>query len=113
MAAPTEKELNDALERIRGDISSLTDSVKGLMADSDGIKSALKSKANAAAREAAHVGERVLNEATEFGAEALDAAHRQATQAVSSVEGQIRRNPMAAVLIAAGVGFAFALLSRK
>lgn len=113
MASPTEKELNDSLDRIRGDIAALTESVKTLMADSAGMKSALKSKVNATAREAASVGERVLSEAGEFGAEALEAAQKQATYAVSSVEGQIRANPFAAVLIAAGLGFALALLNRK
>jgi hypothetical protein len=31
MATPTEKELNDSLDRIRADIASLTDSVKTLV----------------------------------------------------------------------------------
>src|SRR6185312_3661598 len=100
MATTSEKELNDNLDRIRADIASLTDSVKTLMADSAGIQSALKSKVNATARQAANVGERMLHEAGEFGSEALDAAQKQATHAVSSVEGQIRQNPFAAVLIA-------------
>jgi ElaB/YqjD/DUF883 family membrane-anchored ribosome-binding protein len=113
MATPTEKEMNEALDKIRADIASLTDSVKGLIADSAGIQSALKGKVNATARQAANVGERVLSEAGEFGAEALEAAQKQATHAVSSIEGQIRQNPFAAVLIAAGIGFAFALINRK
>ena len=113
MATPTEKELSDNLEKIRADISSLTDSVKTLMSDSAGIQSALKSKVNATAKQAANVGERVLHEAGELGSEALEAAHKQATYAVNTVEGQIRQNPFAAVLIAAGVGFAFGLINRK
>ena len=113
MATPTEKELSDNLDRIRSDIAALTDSVKTLIADSAGIQSALKTKVNATAKQAANVGERMLNEASEFGAEALDAAQKQATHAVSTVEGQIRQNPFAAVLIAAGVGFAFGLINRK
>ncbi len=113
MATPTEKELNDNLDRIRADIASLTESVKTLVADSAGIQSALKSKVNATAKQAANVGERMLNEASEMGAEALKAAEKQATHAVSTVEGQIRQNPFAAVLIAAGIGFAFGLINRK
>ena len=42
MATPSEKELNDNLDKIRADIASLTDSVKTLMADSAGIDAALK-----------------------------------------------------------------------
>jgi len=113
MATPTDKEMSDSLDRIRADIASLTDSVKSLVADSAGIQSALKSKVSNTARSAANVGERVLSDAGDFGAEALEAAQRQATQAVTSVEGHIRQNPFAAVLIAAGVGFAVALLNRK
>ncbi len=113
MATPTEKELSDNLDKIRTDIASLTESVKTLMADSAGIQSALKAKVNATAKQAANVGERMLSEASDFGSEALDAAQKQATQAVSTVEGQIRQNPFAAVLIAAGIGFAFGLINRK
>jgi ElaB/YqjD/DUF883 family membrane-anchored ribosome-binding protein len=113
MASPTEKELSDNLDRIRADIAALTDSVKTLMADSAGIQSALKSKVNATAKQAANVGERMISEAGEFGSEALDVAQKQATQAVSTVESHIRQNPFAAVLIAVGVGLAFGLISRK
>ena len=113
MATPTEKELNESLDKIRADIASLTDSVKALMADSAGIQSALRDKMNNTARHAAGVGERMINEAGEFGAEALEIAQRQAGQAVDSVEGHIRQNPFAAVMIAAGVGFALGLLNRK
>ena len=113
MATPTEKELSDNLDKIRSDIASLTESVKTLVADSAGIQSALKSRVNATAKQAANVGERVLNEASEMGAEALDAAQKQATYAVNSVESHIRQNPFAAVLIAAGVGLAFGLITRK
>lgn len=113
MATPTDKELSDNLDKIRADIASLTDSVKMLMADSAGIQSALRDKMNNTARHAANVGERVLNEAGEFGAEALHMAQRQAGQAVDSVEGHIRQNPFAAVMIAAGVGFVLGLFNRK
>ncbi|HET7716781.1 MAG TPA: hypothetical protein VFK86_14240 [Bauldia sp.] len=113
MATPTEKELSDNLDKIRADIASLTESVKTLVADSAGIQSALKSKVNATAKQAAHVGERVLNEASEMGADALHAAQKQAGEALNTVEGQIRANPFAAVLIAAGIGFAFGLFNRK
>jgi ElaB/YqjD/DUF883 family membrane-anchored ribosome-binding protein len=113
MATPTEKELTDSLDKIRSDISSLTDSVKSLVAESAGIQSALKSKVNATAKQAVNAGERALHHAEEMGAEALDVAQRQAMHAVNTVEGQIRHNPFAAVLIAAGVGFAFGLINRK
>ncbi|MCB1500619.1 MAG: hypothetical protein R3F59_28585 [Myxococcota bacterium] len=113
MATPTEKELSDNLEKIRADLASLTASVKALAAESAGIQSALKEKVTATARQAMNKGEQVLHQAEEMGSEALQAAHRQASQAVDTVEGQIRQNPFAAVLIAAGIGFAFGLINRK
>jgi len=111
--ATAEKELSESLDRIRADIASLTENMKTLMADSANMKSALKAKVDATAKQAAQVGERVLNEASEMGAEALQAAQKQASAAVSTVEGHIRQNPLAAVLIAAGIGFAFGLINRK
>ena len=81
MANPTDKEMSDSLDRIRSDIASLTDSVKTLMADSAGIQTALKSKVSSTARQAANMGERVISDAGDFGAEALEAAQRQATGA--------------------------------
>lgn len=113
MATPTEKELSDNLEKIRADLASLTASVKALAAESAGIQSALKTKMNATAKQAVDAGERMLHQAEAMGAEALDAAQRQAAHAVNTVEGQIRQNPFAAVLIAAGIGFAFGLINRK
>lgn len=113
MATPTDKELSESLDKIRGDIASLTESVKSLMADSAGIQSALKSKVNATAKQAANVGERMLNEAGEIGSDALEAAQKQATHAVDSIEGHIRQNPFVSVLIAAGIGFAFGIVNRK
>ena len=40
--ASTEKELTDHLERLRSDISSLTETVSQLVSDTAGIKSTLK-----------------------------------------------------------------------
>ncbi len=113
MATTSEKELNDNLDRIRSDIASLTESVRTLMADSAGIQSALKSKLNATAKNAATMGENLLHEAEEMGAEAFHAAQRQASMAVNTVEGQIKQNPLAAVVIALGVGFVLGLFNRK
>jgi len=113
MATPTEKELTDNLEKIRADIASLTASVKSLAAESAGIQTALKNKVSETAKQAMNTGERVLHHAEEMGSDALHAAQRQASQAVDTVEGQIRQNPFAAVLIAAGIGFAFGLINRK
>jgi len=113
MASTTEKDLNDHLERLRSDISSLTETVSQLVSDTAGIKSTLKRSATNAARHAAAFGEEVVHEASELGSEAMHAAARTANAAVSSVESQIERNPLTSVLVALGFGFAIGLMTRK
>src|SRR6185312_13889799 len=113
MATSSEKDLSDHLERIRADISSLSETVSTLVSDTAGIKSTLKRGATTAAKQAAAFGEEVIHEATEMGSEAMHAAARGANAAVSSVESQIERNPLTSVLIALGFGFAIGLMTRK
>jgi ElaB/YqjD/DUF883 family membrane-anchored ribosome-binding protein len=113
MATSSEKDLSDHLERIRADISSLSETVATLVSDTAGIKSTLKRGASNAAKQAAALGEEVIHEAQEFGSEAMHAAARSANAAVSSVESQIERNPITSVLIALGFGFAIGLMTRK
>jgi len=113
MATPAEDELSASLEKIRADLALLTDSVKVLVADSAEIQSVLKSRLTATAKQAAIVGERMLSEATGMGQDALEAAQAQASQAVTSLEGQIRQSPMSAVLVALGLGFFLGLINRK
>lgn len=113
MASTTEKDLSDHLERIRSDISSLSETVATLVSDTAGIKTTLKRTAGNAAKQAAAFGEEVMHEAHELGSEAMHAAARGANAAVSSVEAQIERNPITSVLVALGFGFAIGLLTRK
>lgn len=113
MASNTEKDLSDHLDRIRSDISSLSDTVASLVSDTAGIKSTLKRGASNAAKHAAALGEEMVHEASELGSEAMHAAARGANAAVSSVEAQIERNPLTSVLIALGFGFAIGLMTRK
>jgi ElaB/YqjD/DUF883 family membrane-anchored ribosome-binding protein len=113
MASNPEKELSDHLERIRADISSLSDTVATLVSDTAGIKSTLKRSATNAAKQAAALGEEVMHEAHELGSEAMHAAARGANAAVHSVESQIERNPLTSVLVALGFGFAIGLMTRK
>jgi ElaB/YqjD/DUF883 family membrane-anchored ribosome-binding protein len=113
MATSPEKDLSDHLERIRADISSLSETVATLVSDTAGIKSTLKRGATNAAKQAAAFGEDVIHEATEMGNDAMHAAARGANAAVQSVESQIERNPLTSVLIALGFGFAIGILTRK
>lgn len=106
MAASADKDLAEQIDIIRADIASLTKTVSQLVSDTAGIHASLKQRISNAARSA-------VNEAEKLGGEAMHAAARGATAAVTSVEAQIERNPLTAVLIALGLGVAIGLLSRK
>lgn len=113
MAARADEDPAVHLERIRADIAALSETVAQLVTDTAGIQATLKRRVNAAAKQAAQAGGDMLGEATALGEEAMEAAARGATAAVDTIETQIARNPLTAVLIALGFGFAVGLLSRK
>jgi len=115
MAASVEKDLAEHLDTIRADIASLTKSVSQLASDTAGIQASLRQRVRNAGRSGVGVGvgEDMLNEAEKLGGEAMHAAARGATAAVTGVETQIERNPLTAVLIALGFGIAIGFLSRK
>lgn len=56
---------------------------------------------------------RVSNEAIDASAQAVDAARAQFMSMEKDLERQIRTKPLQSVAIAAGIGFLFALLSRR
>jgi ElaB/YqjD/DUF883 family membrane-anchored ribosome-binding protein len=109
----TEKDLSEHLETIRKDIASLSETVSQLVSDTAGIQASLKRRVSTAAKQATNTGEQIVSEAAEMGSEALHAAARQANAAVGTVEREIARNPLTAVLIALGAGLALGLMSRK
>jgi ElaB/YqjD/DUF883 family membrane-anchored ribosome-binding protein len=111
--AATEKDFNDNLDKIRAEISALTDTVSKLVSDTAGMQAALKKKVNAAAKQATAMGEEFVSDAVDMGNDAIHAATRAAAGAIDNVEGQIARNPMTAVLVALGIGFAVGLVTRK
>ncbi len=113
MAARAEEDLAEHIERIRSDIAALTQTVSQLASDTAGIQATLRSRVNRAATQAAEGGGDSLGEASALGEEAVEAAARGATAAVDTIETQIARNPLTAVLIALGFGFAVGLMSRK
>jgi ElaB/YqjD/DUF883 family membrane-anchored ribosome-binding protein len=112
MADGANEDLSQHVDRIRTDIASLTETVRQLVSDTAGIQATLKQRVNSAARHAAQAGGDILGEASALGEEAVDAAARGATAAIDTIETQIARNPLTAVLIALGFGFAVGLLSR-
>lgn len=109
----TEKDLADHLETIRKDIASLSETVGQLVSDTAGIQASLKKRVSAAAKQATAAGEQLVSDAADMGNDAMHAVAREASAAVNTVEREIARNPLTAVLIALGAGFAIGLMSRK
>ena len=113
MAASTEKDIAEHLATIRADIAVLTGTVSQLAAETAGIHTSLRQRVSNAAKDAFGAGERMLSEAEKLGGEAMHAAERGTTAAVTGVQKEIERNPLSAVLIALGFGVAIGFFLRK
>ncbi len=113
MAANPEKDLQTDIEAIRADIAALTDTVGKLANEAVKAQAAFGKNVKAAAKGATRVGEEMWEETQQLGADAADAATDAAQAGVASLESQIRRNPMSAVLVALGIGFVVGLLGHK
>ncbi|MCO5731771.1 YqjD family protein [Rhizobium sp. SSA_523] len=87
------------LQQLRDDISSLA---KAVAAAGSTKAEDLKFKAR-----------RASSDALDASAQMMDAARAQAMSMERDLERQIRTKPLQSVAIAAGLGFLFALLSRR
>jgi len=93
------KELELQLQQLRDDLSALAKSVAAVGSDK---ASEVRGKVRKA-----------TNDATDASLQMVDAAKAQAKSLERDLEAQIRTNPIQSVAIAAGVGFVFALLTRR
>lgn len=108
-----EKEFQSDIETLRADIATLTETVGKLAGEAAKAQAAMGKTMRKAAKGAASVGEEAWDEAVNLGQDAAGAA-RDATHAgISSLERQIKANPLNAVLLALGTGFLFGLFGRK
>lgn len=87
------------LQQLREDIAALA---KAVAAAGSTKADDLKAKAK-----------RASNDAMDASAQMMDAARAQALSMEKDLERQIRTKPLQSVAIAAGIGFLFALLSRR
>ena len=113
MATTPEKDFQDDLKALRADIAALTDTVGSLASQATRAEADVTKRVKKAAKGAIGTGEDMLDEGVELGHDAARAATSGARAGVSSLEHQIEKNPMNAVLIALGIGFVVGLVGRK
>jgi ElaB/YqjD/DUF883 family membrane-anchored ribosome-binding protein len=93
------KDIEVQLQQLRADIASLAKTVAAV--------------GNEKATEVKGKARRAANDAADASYQMVEAAKDQAMTWERDLERQIRANPIQSVAIAAGVGFVFALLSRR
>ena len=98
-ASATSKDIDSQLQQLRSDIASLAKTVAAVGNDK---ATEVKGRARRAASDAADASYQMV-----------EAAKDQAVTWERDLERQIRMKPIQSVAIAAGVGFVFALLSRR
>ncbi len=98
-SAASTKDIELQLEQLREDIAALAKTVAAV--------------GNEKAYEVKNKAKRAAAEAADASYQIAEAAKNQALTWERDLEGQIRANPIQSVAIAAGVGFVFALLSRR
>ena len=113
MATHPEKDLQSDVEALRADIAALTDTVGKLASEAVKAQAAFTKDAKKAAKAAGAVGGEMWDETMQLGSDAADAVGDAAHVGMASLENQIKRNPVNAVLIALGVGFLVGLVGHK
>jgi ElaB/YqjD/DUF883 family membrane-anchored ribosome-binding protein len=108
-----EKDLQKDLEAIRADIAALTATVGRLAGDMAEVRATMKESVKSAAKDAAEAGEELLSEAMKLGGDTAAAAGDAARASISTMEDEIRRNPISAVLTALGIGFIIGIIGRR
>jgi ElaB/YqjD/DUF883 family membrane-anchored ribosome-binding protein len=93
------KDVEAQISQLREDISGLARSVAAL--------------GNEKVSEVRGKAKRAASDATDASMQMVDAARAQAVSWERDLEQQIRTNPLQSVAIAAGVGFLFALMTRR
>jgi ElaB/YqjD/DUF883 family membrane-anchored ribosome-binding protein len=99
-----------SLDQLRADIAVLSETVARLASEgAASARSQIKDSAARASRGASAAGDQLYQNAAALGRDAADTAHI----ATAQIESQIARNPIAAVLVALGLGFAIGAMSRR
>ena len=103
-------DIGQNLDQLRADLATLSETVARLASEgAASAKSQFRASAGRATRGANAAGEQLYQDISALGRDASDTAHA----ATGQIESQIARNPITAVLVALGIGFAFGALSRR
>ena len=113
MATTPERDFQNDLDALRADIKALTESVGSLASQASRAEAAVTKGVKKAAKGAIGTGEDMLEEGVELGHDAARAAASGARAGVSSLEHQIEKNPLNAVLLALGIGLVVGFVGRK
>lgn len=93
--------------------ANIEEQIRKIREDITGLGSAIAKFGSSKAGQYQAEAEGAVNDAAERSREALDAANRELSRLEKQLAGRIRRNPVSAVGIAAGIGFIVALLMRR
>lgn len=113
MAASPEKDFQNDLDALRADIAALSDTVGKLASEAVKAQAAFAKDARKAAKAAGKVGAEMWDETQQLGADSYDAAADAAQAGMATLENQIKRSPVSAVLIALGIGFVIGLIGTR
>jgi ElaB/YqjD/DUF883 family membrane-anchored ribosome-binding protein len=107
------KNLQKDLEAIRADIEALGDTIGKLAAEATRTRSRMAADVRRAARTATDAGEDILEETKHLGRDAAEAASDAADLGLSTIEKEIKRSPVGAVLVALGIGFLIGIIGHR
>ena len=95
------------------DASELSANLSALREDVGRLSDALAALVRAQAEAASATVKGVVNDAKDQFSQAASSVHDSATSATADLERRIEKNPLTAVLIAAGIGLVVGMMSRS
>src|SRR5665213_3631012 len=120
LSAPTEESImaNETdfrkdFDSLRADVAALTGTVGKLATVAEKAQVAMSKTVKRAVHNPAGVGEEIWDEVADLGNDSAKAARDAAHMGVSTLENEIKRNPLRSVLVALGVGFIVGMLGHK
>ena len=113
MASTPKKDFQNDLEAIRVDLKALSDTVGNLVAEASKAQAAMGKTIKKAAKHVAGDVEEMWDGAVNLGHDTAEATRSAAHAGVSTIETEIKHNPIYAVLISLGIGFLVGILNRK